>query len=180
MPAGTAFIKHEFDEAISIQRAAIEAARALSESHPVPEARSALKEMLPIGEQHLQTLESFGALFDAKGKQEDVARGMGSLMQKTLSKAQEGGAEESEAYEAHAVLLSLKRKQQDSAGSMIRLAEELGDRKMAAAARKMQRELNAATNRLNDLLADFAVRIASQGDGLEAAKAAAQGGAQPA
>src|SRR5919202_6045498 len=145
MPAGTAFIKHEFDEAISIQQAAVEAARALSEAHPVPEARTAIKEMLPTGEEHLQTLQSFGALFDAKGKQEDVARGMASLMQKTLGKAKEGGAEESEAYEAHAVLLSLKRKQQDSTVSLVRLADELGNRKMATAGRKMQRELNAAT-----------------------------------
>jgi hypothetical protein len=180
MPAGTAFVKHEFDEAISIQKTVVEAARALSEAHPVPGARTAIKEMLPIGEEHLQTLQSFGALFDSRGKQEDVARGMSSLMQKTLAKAQEGGAEESEAYEAHAVLLSLARKQQDSTASLILLAEKVDDRTLATAARKLQRELNASTKQLNELLADFAVRIAAQGDGLEAVKAAAQGEARPA
>ncbi|HEV2124303.1 MAG TPA: hypothetical protein VGW38_16220 [Chloroflexota bacterium] len=179
MPAGTDFVKHEFDEAISIQRSFVEAARELSGSHPVPESRAAIKALLPKGEEHLKTLESFGALFDARGKKEDVARGMESLMQKTLRKATEQQAEESEAYEAHAVLLTLARKQQDSASSMIRIATEAKDSKMGKAARAIQRDLNATTKQLADLLGEFAVRIASQGDGLPAVQAAAQGEAQP-
>ena len=45
-------------------------------------------------------------------KREEVAEALGSLADETAQKA---GCEESEAYEAHAVLLNLKRKQQDSA-----------------------------------------------------------------
>jgi hypothetical protein len=162
MPAGKEFIKHEFDEAISIQKTLVESARELSQAHPVPAARTALQEMLPEGEAHLEALQSFGALFGARGKKEVVVRGMAGLMEKTLANAKEHKEEESEAYEAHAVLLSLKRKQQDSSVSLIRIAEELGDRKLATAARKMQRELSASSKKLNDLLADFAVRIAKQ------------------
>ena len=165
MPAGRPFIKHEFDEAIEIQRNIVESGRELAEAHPVPAARTALKEMGPIAEQHLETLESFGALFDARGKKEDVVKGMEGLMKKVLTKAKEKGKEEeSEAYEAHAVLLNLKRKQQDSASAMVKIAEELGDKKMAAAGRKMKRELDAATKELGELLADFAVRIVKQPD----------------
>jgi hypothetical protein len=46
---------------------------------------------------------------------------MAELMKTTLESAPEA---ESEAYEAHAVLLSLKRKQQDSALAMVRIARD--------------------------------------------------------
>ena len=165
MPAGKPFIKHEFDEAIEIQKNIVEAGQELAKVHPVPAARTALKEMGPIAEQHLETLQSFGALFNAKGKKEDVVKGMENLMNKVLTKAKEKGKEEeSEAYEAHAVLLSLHRKQQDSAPAVVKIAEELGDKRMATAGRKMKRELDAATKELSELLADFAVRIATQED----------------
>ena len=165
MPAGRPFIKHEFDEAIEIQKVIVQSGQELAEAHPVPAARSALQKLGPIAEQHLETLESFGALFNAKGKKEDVVKGMESLMKKVLTKAKEKGKEEeSEAYEAHAVLLSLHRKQQDSAPAVVKIAEDRGDKKMAAAGRKMKRELDAATKELGELLADFAVRIANQPD----------------
>jgi len=163
MPAGKDFIKHEFDEAIAIQQIIIESGKELSTAHPVAAARAALKELQPTAEQQLETLQSFGALFGAKGKKEDVVKGMESLMKKVLTKAKEKGKEEeSEAYEAHAVLLSLFRKQQDSAPAMQKIAEDRDDAKMATAARKMKRELDAATKQLSELLADFAVRIANQ------------------
>ncbi len=163
MPAGREFIKHEFDEATAIQQCIVESGRELSAAHPVPAARTALQELQPIAEQHLETLQSFGATFGARGKKEEVVRGMEGLMKKVLASAKEKGKEEeSEAYEAHAVLLSLFRKQQDSAPAIKKIATELGDRKLAAAAGTMKRELDAATKRLNELLGDFAVRIASQ------------------
>jgi hypothetical protein len=165
MPAGRDFIKHEFDEAIEIQRAIVESGKELAAAHPVPAARTALKELGPIAEQQLETLESFGALFNARGKKEDVVKGMQNLMTKVLTKAVEKGQEEeSEAYEAHAVLLSLHRKQQDSAPAVIKIAEELGDTQMATAGRKTKRELDAATTHLGELLSDYAVRIATQPD----------------
>ena len=165
MPAGRPFIKHEFDEAIEIQRNIVESGKELASVHPVPAARTALKELGPVAEQHLETLESFGALFNARGKKEDVVKGMEGLMKKVLTKAKEKGKEEeSEAYEAHAVLLSLHRKQQDSAPAVVKIAEELGDKKMAAAGRKMKRELDSATKQLSEVLSDFAVRIATQPD----------------
>ena len=163
MPAGKEFIKHEFDEGIEIQKNIVEAGKELAGVHPVPAAREALKALQPVAEQQLETLQSYGALFGAKGKKEEVVRGMESLMKKVLTNAKEKGKEEeSEAYEAHAVLLSLHRKQQDSAPAMVKIAEELGDKKMAAAGRKMKRELDASTKQLGELLSDFAVRIAKQ------------------
>ncbi|HEX5939909.1 MAG TPA: hypothetical protein VFZ12_06080, partial [Dehalococcoidia bacterium] len=63
-------------------------------------------------QRHLQELQKFGKPFGASGKREEVADALGSLADETSAKA---GEEESEAYEAHAVLLNLKRKQQDSA-----------------------------------------------------------------
>jgi phosphoglycolate phosphatase-like HAD superfamily hydrolase len=163
MPSGKDFIKHEFDEAIAIQQCIVESGKELSQVHPVPAARTALKELQPIAEQHLETLQSFGANFGAKGKKEDVVKGMEGLMNKVLTSAKEKGKEEeSEVYEAHAVLLSLFRKQQDSAPAVKKIATELGDRKLVIAANKMKRELDAATKQLNELLGDFAVRIATQ------------------
>ncbi len=44
--------------------------------------------------------------FGATGKREEVAEALGSLADKTSQKA---GDEKSEGYEAHAVLLNLKR-----------------------------------------------------------------------
>ncbi|HET7767664.1 MAG TPA: hypothetical protein VFN74_02745 [Chloroflexota bacterium] len=165
MPAGKPFIKHEFDEAIEIQKTIILAGEELAKAHPVAEARTALKELAPIAEQHLETLQSFGAHFNARGKKEDVVKGMENLMNKVLTKAKEKGKEEeSEAYEAHAVLLSLHRKQQDAAPAVIKIAEELGDKRLATAGRKMKRELDSSTKQLSELLSDFAVRIATQED----------------
>ena len=82
----------------------------------------------------------------------------------TLAKATEEEPEESDVYEAHAVLLSLKRKQLDSAGGMLRTSTERDDAKAAAAHRKHQRELKTATEKLSESLAEFAVRIATQAD----------------
>src|SRR5688500_16058134 len=126
MPAGRPFIKHEFDEAIEIQRNIVESGKELAAVHPVPAARTALKELGPVAEQHLETREDFGALFTARGKTEDVVKSMEGIMKKVLTKAKGNGKEEeSEAYGAHAVLLSLRRKQLDSAPAVVKIAEEM-------------------------------------------------------
>lgn len=164
MPAGREFIKHEFDEAIEMQKNIVSSAKELAGAHPLASSRAALKELQPTVEAQLETLESFGALFDAKGKKEDVVKGMETLMKKMLSKATEKDAEDSDVYEAHAVLLGLLRKQQDSAPAVYAIAQEREDRKLAAAARKMKRELDAGTKTLQEELAKFAVHIAKQPD----------------
>lgn len=161
MPQGKAFVKHEFDEAIAIQQAVVDAVQQLSSSHPVPAVKSSLQSMIEGGEKHLQDLKTLGATFGATGKEEDVADGMTKLMKKTLQKAK--GGEESDAYEAHAVLLSLKRKQQDSSSSMLKIANELGDQKVVASAKEMQQSLQQHTTELANSLADFGVRIAKKG-----------------
>jgi hypothetical protein len=43
MPAGTEFIKHEFDEAIAIQQTICESGEILAKSHPMPEVRRQLE-----------------------------------------------------------------------------------------------------------------------------------------
>ena len=40
---GADFIKHEFDEAIAIQRSIVEAGTELAQSHPMPSARRVIK-----------------------------------------------------------------------------------------------------------------------------------------
>ncbi len=159
MPAGAAFIKHEYDEGIAIQQIIVAAAEKLSTQHPVPDAKQAITAQLEVDRRQLKELQELGAAHGAKGKTEDVVEGMGDLMTKTLEKATEKGREESDVYEAHAVLLSLKRKQLDSAGGMIKTATDRGDKEAVTAHRTHERELKAATQELADSLASFAVRI---------------------
>ncbi len=158
MPSGTEFIKHEFDEAIAIQHSIIESGRALSASHPVGEVKRQLKADLKVDERHLAKLQKFGKPFGASGKREEVAEALGNLAGETSRKA---GTEASEAYEAHAVLLNLKRKQQDSADAVVKIARDRKDAELRDAATQMKREVKASADKLAKSLADFAVRIAS-------------------
>ena len=158
MPSGTEFIKHEFDEAIAIQQSIVSSARALSTSHPVTAVKRQLTADLKIDQQHLSQLQKFGKPYGATGKREEVAEALGSLADETASKA---GSEHSEAYEAHAVLLNLKRKQQDSADAVIKIARDRKETELRDAAMKMKKEIKSSADALAKSLADFAVRIAS-------------------
>ena len=158
MPSGTEFIKHEFDEAIAIQQSIIDSGQALSTSHPVPAVKRQLEADLKIDRKHLEQLEKFGRPYGATGKREEVAEALGSLADETSQKA---GTEESEAYEAHAVLLNLKRKQQDSADAVIKIARDRKEPDLRDAAMKMRKDTKASADALGKSLADFAVRIAS-------------------
>jgi di/tripeptidase len=158
MPSGTEFIKHEFDEAIAIQRSIIESGKALSGSHPVAAVKRQLAGDLKVDQQHLAQLEKFGKPYGATGKREEVAEALGSLAEETSQKA---GSEESEAYEAHAVLLNLKRKQQDSADAVIKIARDRKETELRDAAMKMKKEVKASADALAKSLANFAVGIAS-------------------
>jgi hypothetical protein len=158
MPTGTEFIKHEFDEAIAIQQSIVDSGKALSASHPVAAVKRQLKSALKTDEQHLARLQKFGKPYGAVGKREEVAEALGSLADETAGKA---GSEESEAYEAHAVLLNLKRKQQDSADAVIKIARDRKETELRDATLKMKKEIKASADELAKSLADFAVRIAS-------------------
>ncbi len=158
MPSGTEFIKHEFDEAIAIQQSIIESARALSRSHPVASVKRQLASDLKVDQQHLSQLQKFGKPYGATGKREEVAEALGSLADETAQKA---GSEESEAYEAHAVLLNLKRKQQDSADAVIKIARDRKETDLRDAAMRMKKEIKASADALAKSLADFAVDIAA-------------------
>ena len=158
MPAGTEFIKHEFDEAIAFQETVVETADVLSRKHPVADAKKLLKSQLATDKRHLATLKKFGKPFGASGKREEVVEAMATLAEETRAKAQE---EESEAYEAHAVLLTLKRKQQDSADAIVKIARDRQETDLRDAATEMKKEIKAGADELAKSLADFAVRIAS-------------------
>jgi len=158
MPSGTEFIKHEFDEAIAIQQSIMGSATKLSTSHPVAAVKRQIKADMRVDERHLRELQKFGKPFGAAGKREEVAQALGSLADETSAKA---GDEESEAYEAHAVLLNLKRKQQDSADAMIKIARDRKNTELRDAATTMKREIKASADALGKSLAEFAVRIAS-------------------
>ncbi len=157
---GEEFIKHELDEAIAIQRAIVDAAQQLSESHPFDEAKRVIKSGLKEDRRYLTELEKLGREHGATGEVEEVAGGLQQLMQETAQKASEA---ESEAYEAHAVLLNLKRKQQDSAAAMLKIARSQKDTKMRDAAREFERGTKEAAKQLSTSLAAFAVQIASGG-----------------
>lgn len=158
MPSGTEFIKHEFDEAIAIQQSIIDSARSLSTSHPVAAVKRQLSSDLKTDQQHLAQLQKFGKPYGATGKREEVAEALGSLADETAQKA---GSEDSEAYEAHAVLLNLKRKQQDSADAVVKIARDRKETELRDAATKMKREIKASADGLAKSLASFAVQIAS-------------------
>ncbi|HSK94652.1 MAG TPA: hypothetical protein VLA76_11410 [Candidatus Angelobacter sp.] len=157
MPSGTEFIKHEFDEAIAIQRAIVKSGERLGGSHPVADVTRQLKADLKMDRNHLKQLEEFGKPYGATGKLEEVAESLKNLADETSEKA---GSEESEAYEAHAVLLNLKRKQQDSADAMVKIARDQDERELRDAATTMKKEIKSSADALAKSLADFAVRIA--------------------
>lgn len=158
MPSGTEFIKHEFDEAIAIEQSILDSGKKLSSAHPVPAVQKQLKADLKVDEKHLAKLQKLGKPYGATGKREEVAEALGSLADETSQKA---GTEESEAYEAHAVLLNLKRKQQDSADAMVKIARDRKEAELRDAATQMKKEIKSSADGLAKSLADFAVRIAS-------------------
>jgi hypothetical protein len=157
---GSEFIKHELDEAIAVQRTIVEAETRLASVHPEAEAQRALKQGAKEDQKFLTELERLGREHGASGEVEEVAGGLQQLMQTTLQTAEQA---ESEAYEAHAVLLNLKRKQQDSAGAMVKIARQMKDTKMRDAAIAFEKGTKASANELATQLAALAVRIATQG-----------------
>ena len=156
---GPEFIKHELDEAIAIQRTIVTAEEQLSGSHPEPEAKRVIERALKQDQKFLEKLEQLGQEVGATGEVEEVAGSMQELMQTTLQTAQEAP---SEAYEAHAVLLNLKRKQQDSAGAMLKIAREMKDTEMRDAAAEFEKGTKESANELADQLAAMAVKIATE------------------
>lgn len=158
MPAGTEFIKHEFDEAIAIQESIIDSGKALSTKHPVASVKRQLASDLKTDQRHLAQLQKFGKKYGASGKREEVAGALASLAEETAQKA---ASEKSEAYEAHAVLLNLKRKQQDSADAVIKIARDRKETELRDAAMTMRKEIKASADDLAKSLANFAVEIAA-------------------
>jgi hypothetical protein len=157
---GEEFITHEFDEAIAIQRSIVEAETTLSTKHPMRSAKSAIKESLADDETFLEKLTTLGKEHEATGEIEDVAGGLTSLMEQTLKTATSDGAD-SDFYEAHAVLLNLKRKQMDSAGGMLAIAREMKDSELRKAATDFKRAQKSSSEALTKELAGYAVRIAT-------------------
>lgn len=162
---GDEFVTHEFDEAIAIQRAIVSAEEALSKSHPHAESKAAIATILKDDRAFLKDLERLGKEKGATGEVEDVAEGVIDLLESMVEQA---GEAPSEAYEAHAVLLHAKRKQQDSAGGMLRIARALRDPDSRDAAQAFEKAQRASSDELADLLADFAVVIATAGSDDEA------------
>jgi predicted RNA-binding Zn ribbon-like protein len=164
---GQEFIKHELDEAIAIQRCIVQAEEELSATHPQQEAQRSIRDGLKEDQRFLKELERLGGKVGATGQVEEVAGGLKELMETTLKTA---GQAESEAYEAHAVLLNLKRKQQDSAAAMVKIAREMKDTEMRDAASEFEKGTKESANELATQLSALAVRIATQ-DGAQGARA---------
>jgi hypothetical protein len=158
MPSGQEFVTHEFDEAIAVQTAIVAAAEKLSRDHPWPEARQVIQSSLRHDRRQLTLLEKYGKQFGAAGKREEVAGALATLMEQTAAKV---STEDSEAYEAQAVLINLKRKQQDSADAVHKIARDMGDTALRDDALKMKRAIKRSADELAKNLSQFAVRIAS-------------------
>ena len=157
---GEEFITHEFDEAIAVQQSIVDAETTLSTKHPLSSAKTALKASLADDEAFLKQLRTLGKEHDATGKVEDVAGGLKKLMEETLDTATTEG-EDSDFYEAHAVLLNLKRKQMDSAGGMLEIARATKDDELRKAATEFQRAQKSTSEALADELATYAAKIAT-------------------
>jgi len=157
---GDEFITHEFDEAIAIQRSIVGAETTLSTKHPVASAKRAIKGSLADDKTFLEQLETLGKSHGVTGKIEDVAGGLTELMSETLATATTEGAD-SDFYEAHAVLLNLKRKQMDSAGGMLAIARDQKDSELRKASLAFRRAQTATAKTLTDELAAYAVQIAA-------------------
>src|ERR671919_450159 len=96
---------------------------------------------------------------EAIAVQQSIVRGAGEqLAMTTLESARQG--EPSEVYEAQAVVINAIRKQQDSAGSIIKIARSLKDREMATEAREMQKAAKSTADELAKNLTELAVVIA--------------------
>jgi len=156
---GEAFIKHEFDEAIAIQECIVDAESKLSTAHPVASAKRAIKSSLAADEEYLRQLRTLGKAHGATGEVEDVAGGLKELMESTLETAT-SERNDSDFYEAHAVLLNLKRKQWDSAGGMLSIARDQKDTKLRDAAKDFQAGQKETSAALTKELAGYAVQIA--------------------
>ena len=158
--SGDEFVKHEFDEAIAIQQCIVDAEARLSTSHPMASAKKAVKSALAADERYLLQLKRLGEPHGATGEVEDVASGLKELMESTLEKATTEG-NDSDYYEAHAVLLNLKRKQWDSAGGMVAIARDQKDTKLRDAAKDFQAGQKETSTALTRELAVYAVQIAA-------------------
>jgi hypothetical protein len=156
---GREFIKHEFDEAIAVQQAIVEGARRLSEVHPDAQSKRLIKSTLKQDERFLKDLQKLGQPYGASGEVEEVAGSLKQLMEET---AESAGEAESEAYEAHAVLINLKRKQQDSAAAMVKIARELKENDLRDSAKEFHKAQKETSQELADRLAEFAVVIATR------------------
>jgi hypothetical protein len=110
-------------------------------------AKTAMKSSLVDAEKFLEQLTTLGKMHDATGEVEDVAGGLTELMESTLQTAQSEGAD-SDYYDAHAVLLNLKRKQMDSAGGMLAIARETNDAELRKAATAFQKAQKSSAETL--------------------------------
>jgi hypothetical protein len=157
---GEEFITHEYDESIAVQQVIVDAETTLSTKHPVTSARKAIKASLAEDETFLTDLKRLGKPHGATGKVEDVAEGLKDLMESTLKTATKEGAD-SDFYEAHAVLLNVKRKQMDSAGGMLEIARATDDAELRTAALAFGKAQKESCQTLATELAAYAAEIAT-------------------
>lgn len=157
---GEEFITHEYDEAIAVQQCIVDAETKLSTKHPVSSSKAVIQTALTEDEDFLKQLKTLGKVHGATGKVEDVAGGLKELMEATLETATTEGAD-SDYYEAHAVLLNIKRKQMDSAGGMLEIARATKDAELRTAATAFAKSQKASCQVLADELAGFAAKIAT-------------------
>jgi transcriptional regulator of heat shock response len=158
MPSGQEFITHELDEAIAFQQSIVDAEKKLGGSHPDDEAKQLIGKLRRDDEKLLERLTKVGKPLGASGKREEVVEGMASLMEQTAEKA---GEELSEAYEAQAVLVTLKRKQQDSGSALVKIGQRTDNDDLKELGDEVHKASRASAEELAKNLAGLAVKIAT-------------------
>ena len=128
-----------------------------------------------MGELHRIGLRTLGKQFGATGEAEEIAVAMQQLATESTARAAEAP---SEAYEAHAVIVNLKRKQQDSAAAMLKIARAQRNTEVRDAASEFLKAQKASAQLLADRLAAFAVVIATDGKAETARPGRTQSGAR--
>src|SRR5262245_24250593 len=106
---GKAFIQHEIDAAIAVQQEIVDAERALAQRHPLEEAKDAIGRMIDADERSLHRLQDLARKIGSTSGTDEMA-----AARQTSSVSMAAGDAPSDAYAAHAALVSNLRKQQDS------------------------------------------------------------------
>ena len=143
---GEEFITHEYDEAIAVQQCIVDAETTLSTKHPVRSSQDRDQGRASREDKDfLATAQGARQAPRRDGQDRGRRRGPDEPHDETLETATSEGAD-SDFYEAHAVLLNIKRKQMDSAGGMLEIARATKDTELRTASTAFAKAQKASSS----------------------------------